>query len=426
MAELLGIIAPLRKLLAQDKQTIFVNGMPVLELQGDRTYIVPDFQREIRWDEDNVSLLIDDLKSGKCYLGNVILTKDPDNKFEIIDGQQRLTVITMIIQCIKRLHGSRIEVLNPCSLQIKSFETLNYLIDNGFSEVAVSSEEVRNADKLHQIDKYHYLWKYIEAHPTISNQREASILLENIERSIVNLIVNQSDDIRDGIRYFIDVNLKGKQLDPEDIFKSYLFKNDRSVAIRNEWYKFKTNVALAETRRVQYPLLKFIEHFLFCDLYKNSKFKGLEFNDEFKLKKEFKTKEDRPQTYRRDCHIIEVIADNQYLLDSFTRLNQTIEIMNEIAGSIAPTCSFEELFPCISEEGERGRLQNIELTIVHNIMRKVLRDSNILPKALLMKYILSVLDKSPKKRKSIGKYLGYIYFLFYLLFLRTRKVKMFC
>lgn len=406
MAELIGIIAPLRKLMAQSVQTIKVNDATVLVLNSNRKYIVPDFQREIRWDEDNVSLLIDDLKKGRCYLGNIILTQHSNDCFSIIDGQQRLTVIAMIIHCIKRLHGGCVEVLNPCALHVDSFDKLELLIANGFSDEALSSAEVQSADKLHQIDKYHSLWKYIEAHPSISNQRDASALLANLEGSIVNLIINQSDDTRDGIRYFIDVNLKGKQLDPEDIFKSYLFKNDSSTSIRTEWYKFKTSVALADSRKIQYPLLKYIEHYFYCDLYKNTKYRGLEFSDEFKLKKEFKTKEDIPQTFRRDSHIIEVIANNQYMLDSFTRLNYVIDVMAEIAGSSAPTRYFEELFSCVSERGVQEYLDNTELTIIHNIMRKVLRGANLLPKALLMKYILSVLDGQPKNKKEYRKIYG--------------------
>ncbi len=406
MAELLGIIAPLRKLLAQSEQTISINDQEVLKLNQNRRYIVPDFQREIRWDEDNVSLLIDDLKSGKCYLGNIILTQHPNNTFSIIDGQQRLTVITMLIHCIRRLHGERIEVLVPCALQVDSFNMLETLFQNDFSEERFFSEEVQRADKLHQADRYLSLWKYIKSHPTISNQREAAALLTNIEGSNVNLIINQSDDIREGIRYFIDVNLKGKQLDPEDIFKSFLFKNDSGEEIRTEWYKLKTNVVLAEKRSIQYPLLKYIEHYFYCDLYTDSKYKGLEFSDDFKLKKEFKTKEEYPQTFRKDSHLIEVIADKRYMLNALRRLNNSISIMTEIAGSSRPTYFFTELFPCIPKNGKPDPLDSDEMGVIHNIMRKMLRDSNLLPKALLMKYILSIIDKQPKSKKEYRKIYG--------------------
>ena len=109
-------------------------------------------------------------------------------------------------------------MLDPCPLQVDSFDKFELLIEKSFSDECFCSEEVQKADKLHQAERYRLLWNFIEHHPVIINQREAEALLRNIEGSDVNLIINQSDDIREGIRYFIDVNLKGKRLDPEDIF----------------------------------------------------------------------------------------------------------------------------------------------------------------------------------------------------------------
>lgn len=58
MNDLLGIIAPLRKFLSQEEERIHVKGLEddLLTLPANRTYIIPDFQREIRWNEDNVSM----------------------------------------------------------------------------------------------------------------------------------------------------------------------------------------------------------------------------------------------------------------------------------------------------------------------------------------------------------------------------------
>lgn len=74
MSDLLGIIAPLKKFLSRTEEKIFVplsNNKEILSLSADRTYIIPDFQREIRWGNENVAQLIDDIDSGPKYLGNV-------------------------------------------------------------------------------------------------------------------------------------------------------------------------------------------------------------------------------------------------------------------------------------------------------------------------------------------------------------------
>ena len=70
MSDLLGIIAPLKKFLSRTEEKTFVplsNNKEILSLSADRTYIIPDFQREIRWGNENVAQLIDDIDSGpKC------------------------------------------------------------------------------------------------------------------------------------------------------------------------------------------------------------------------------------------------------------------------------------------------------------------------------------------------------------------------
>ena len=97
MGDLLGIIAPLKKFMSNSDEEIYVSldgeKRVVLSLEKDRIYDIPDFQREIRWTCDNVALLIEDIKSGPKFLGNIILTKHNDNSFSIIDGQQRITIL---------------------------------------------------------------------------------------------------------------------------------------------------------------------------------------------------------------------------------------------------------------------------------------------------------------------------------------------
>lgn len=254
MGDLLGIIAPLKKFMSNTDEEIYVslNGekKSVLSLAQGRIYNIPDFQREIRWSCDNVGLLIEDIKSGPRFLGNIILTKHIDNRFSIIDGQQRITVLTMILYCIKQFHEREIDIINPCKLMIESFLGFSTLVELGFDK-RLYTTELYESDKLKQISKYTELWKYIVETEEIKNKREAKKIIENLGSCSFNIIINEADDVSEGIRYFIDVNLKGKQLDIEDIFKSYLFRNDSSNEIRKQWYLFKTITADVGKRQIQ-------------------------------------------------------------------------------------------------------------------------------------------------------------------------------
>lgn len=416
MGELLGIIAPLKKFMSNSDEEVYVTiegkKKTILSLAKDRIYDIPDFQREIRWSKDNVSLLMEDIKSGPKFLGNIILTKHVDNSFSIIDGQQRITVLTLILTCIKRLHESEIETINPCKLSIESFSGFSSALEVGFDKDKYTVE-LSESDKLHQIVKYTELWNCIMEMEEVKNKREAKKLLENLSACSFNIIINEADDVSEGIRYFIDVNLKGKQLDVEDIFKCYLFRNDSSKEIRKQWYLLKTVTAEIEQSKMEYPLLKLLEHYFLCDLYSENKYKGMEFGTDFLLKKPYK--EDN-KVYREGTHLIELVNNNRYMKNSLEKLNYIVEIMLMMVNSNSITKKMEDIFKCkVSDE----QIDNIELKVIHNIISKILKDTKVvLPKALLIKYFLILFyGKETKNKDRIRTIYGvYMFSVLFLIF----------
>lgn len=138
MSDLLGIIAPLKKFLSKTEEKIYAplsSDKEILSLSPDRIYTIPDFQREIRWANENVAQLIDDIYSGPKYLGNVILTQHSDDQFSIIDGQQRITILTMILSCIKKYFDEQIDVFSPCKLEIESFSEFSNILLKNFLKI---------------------------------------------------------------------------------------------------------------------------------------------------------------------------------------------------------------------------------------------------------------------------------------------------
>ena len=69
-------------------------------------YYVPDYQRAYSWDDERVETLWDDLytamSEGKTsyFLGPMILV-ETSNGFEVVDGQQRLTTITILLSVLR-------------------------------------------------------------------------------------------------------------------------------------------------------------------------------------------------------------------------------------------------------------------------------------------------------------------------------------
>ena len=62
--------------------------------------VIPDYQRNYCWEDKQVKALWESLKEipheGKYHLGTIILQKDQNGNYAVIDGQQRLVTLTLI------------------------------------------------------------------------------------------------------------------------------------------------------------------------------------------------------------------------------------------------------------------------------------------------------------------------------------------
>ena len=99
MAEIVGTITNLSDFLSKTQVCLSVKPndpqQQIICLEADRKYSIPAFQREVRWDDNNLKMLLYDLSRSSKFLGNIILTIKSDHTCEIIDGQQRTTVLML-------------------------------------------------------------------------------------------------------------------------------------------------------------------------------------------------------------------------------------------------------------------------------------------------------------------------------------------
>jgi hypothetical protein len=82
---------------------------PLAEIFSSKfDYTIPAYQRPYAWTVDETSELFDDLhgfyereKDAPYFLGSIVLIKEEDKPLaEVIDGQQRLTTLTILLACI--------------------------------------------------------------------------------------------------------------------------------------------------------------------------------------------------------------------------------------------------------------------------------------------------------------------------------------
>ncbi|GAA8127039.1 hypothetical protein HpKG106_14990 [Helicobacter pylori] len=75
-------------------------------------YQVPDYQRPYVWDKDHLGALIDDLvgsytnnKEDEYFCGSIVIAENQkDNRWDVVDGQQRLTSFIILACTILKLY----------------------------------------------------------------------------------------------------------------------------------------------------------------------------------------------------------------------------------------------------------------------------------------------------------------------------------
>lgn len=83
-----------------------------VSLDENRVYLILGYQSEIRWSSENVQILIDDLGKGGKFLGTITLSTFENGKYEVIDGQQRITVITLLISYLNAVVPDRKKLIS--------------------------------------------------------------------------------------------------------------------------------------------------------------------------------------------------------------------------------------------------------------------------------------------------------------------------
>ncbi|MFE1334470.1 DUF262 domain-containing protein [Streptomyces microflavus] len=214
---------------------------------SDYDFRIPDYQRPYAWDVEQAVQLLTDLEeslergTGEPYfLGSVVLVKAKgDAPAEVIDGQQRLTTLTILFALLRDLTedvdlrsdldrlvtepGNKVRRLAP-----KPRLTLR-MRDAGFFQQYIQTREgtealrslkegslptdaqkavLRNAAALHAI-----LVEWSEA-------RRLDLVQMLGERTF--LVVVSTPDLDSAHRIFSVMNSRGMDLSPTDIFKSHI------------------------------------------------------------------------------------------------------------------------------------------------------------------------------------------------------------
>nr|WP_314402375.1 DUF262 domain-containing HNH endonuclease family protein [uncultured Aggregatibacter sp.] len=188
----------------------YVKPLKINGLLDNDKYIIPIYQRNYAWEDKEISLLIQDLGNAcqkskdNYYIGSLVVYKRENGDFEVIDGQQRLTTLTLI---------------------------MHHLFKNGFTR-NVYFEHRKNSDwaldHLELKDDIPSVFKKaldsIEKHWAIAVEAVAPKDLADFFLKKVEIIRTEVPKDTDLNHYFEIMNTRGEQLEKHEILKARLLE----------------------------------------------------------------------------------------------------------------------------------------------------------------------------------------------------------
>lgn len=297
-----------------------------------RKYIIPRFQREYSWENEELITLWDDLidnlifnknekeiQVNEYFIGSLVLIGDEDDPTNIeraiVDGQQRLITFTIIFSVLAQIFKAQNELKladvvhsniigednNGKKLTKVEAETpkpfFQYRIqmkDIDFTQIPKSNEEKRILNAYNFFAKKLEYENYIKDLENKFNIKEMNYIeiLKIFRDQVLNckVVYVTVKSFEDAYMIFEVLNAKGKNLSPVDIIKNSLFSILTDNAPLDDafvrWEKIRKNINSSKNDE----LLMFYRHF-WLSKHKFSTNKKLvnDFNKEIKrTKKEYK------------------------------------------------------------------------------------------------------------------------------------------
>lgn len=220
------------------------------------SYRVPPFQRDYSWTEDEWDDLWQDIlglfeEGGEPshYMGYLVLQSSDSKQFDIIDGQQRITTISVMILAAlghlqdlvaaksdpenntkrkEQLQNSYIGYLDPVSLVPRSKLELNRHNNRFYQTYLVPLDKLPqrglNASE-HQLRKaFNWFKERIKIHVGTANTsgRDLAAFIDTLVDKLFFTVITVTDELN-AFKVFETLNARGVRLSATDLLKNYLF-----------------------------------------------------------------------------------------------------------------------------------------------------------------------------------------------------------
>lgn len=206
----------------------------VRELLDAAKYTIDFYQREYAWQERQVRELVDDLTGkfldfyepgharfeveqyGHYFLGSIVISHKRNQRF-IVDGQQRLTTLTLVLIYLNHLQEGREDLVDVANL-------------------IYSEKYGRKSFNLDVPDRLEVMQKLLDGAPLNLNGETESV--RNIASRYVNIADHFPEEVTgDALPYFVDWLLENVHLveieaySDEDAYTIFETMNDRGLSL---------------------------------------------------------------------------------------------------------------------------------------------------------------------------------------------------
>lgn len=214
-------------------------------------YNIPKFQRDYSWTNEQWDDLWQDMEAVRMgeeaahYLGYLVLQTEDDKNYQVIDGQQRMTTLSLLILAVIKVlqdlvdsgtdpekntirrdtfRNSYIGFLDPVTLVAVNKLTLNRNNDDFYRQKLVSLQPLpqRGLNSSEKLMKNCFAWFYDRIKKEFTTGEKAAAYLDNIVDRLFFTVIAVNDELN-AFRVFETLNARGVQLSAADLLKNYLF-----------------------------------------------------------------------------------------------------------------------------------------------------------------------------------------------------------
>ncbi len=309
------------------------------EIFKDKCFTIPPYQRGYKWETKDIEQLLDDIYAFSpnedldlfyCLQNITIVLPDNETRYNVVDGQQRLTTLMIVLSYLKEYDLIKNKICYAVRQETQKFiEEYIFKGDDGLASyqhwddfLKAKGEGYDFQDIYYIFQAYHTVSRWFDKHHADKEPMRIKIL--NNVKLIVNLVHGVEEQ-----ELFENLNGKRVPLDGADLIRALIITRVAKREVNDEDDAVKRNVLMNE-RRVRIGLLLDRINLWWMDENRKKYFSY--------FTKEIKVTQGSSVAFNEDVYPINHLYKLLILtrdgatiqMDSFEKLSQEPEFMNEL------------------------------------------------------------------------------------------------